>query len=189
MFTFGLLRGVREMKIFQPSFASGEISPLLHSRVDLARYSTGLAELRNMIVLPQGGITRRPGFSMGNINGFGSWYSTEAKLIPFVFNRSDSVMLEFGNYIARVWVMSDGIAKAIASFVSPYAIGDLSALRYVQSGNVIFFAHRNYPPKMLTRKSLTSWTFSDLEFHDGPFIDGSIFQRAFKAINICDSQL
>ena len=26
---------------------------------------------------------------------------------------------------------------------------------------------------MLTRKSLTQWTFSDLDFHDGPFIDGS----------------
>ena len=173
MQSVGLLRGVREVKIFQPSFASGEISPLLHARVDLARYSTGLAELRNMIVLPQGGVTRRPGFMPGNVNGFGSFYGAEAKLIPFVYNSSDSVMLEFGNYTARVWVMSGGTAKAIANFVTPYSIADVQALRYVQSGNVLFMAHKSYRPKMLTRKSLTQWTFSDLDFHDGPFIDGS----------------
>ena len=50
------------MKLMQPSFAKGEISPLLHARVDLAMYHIGLARLKNMIVLPQGGITRRPGF-------------------------------------------------------------------------------------------------------------------------------
>lgn len=154
----------------------------MHTRVDLARYSTGLAELRNMIVLPQGGITRRPGFSMGNPAGFDSWYSTEAKLIPFVFNASDSVILEFGNYTARVWVKSDNFTRAIASFRTPYAISDVGALRYVQSGNVIFFAHRNYPPQMLTRTSLASWTFSDLEFHDGPFIDGTEWARDVELI-------
>ena len=71
----------------------------------------------------------------GNVNGFGSFYGAEAKLIPFVYNSSDSVMLEFGNYTARVWVMSGGTAKAIANFVTPYALGDVQALRYVQSGN------------------------------------------------------
>ena len=126
----------------------------MHTRVDLARYSTGLAELRNMIVLPQGGITRRPGFSMSNQDGFDAWYGVKTKLIPFVFNESDSVILEFGHYKARVWVKSDNTAKAIAGFETPYDMGDVQALRYVQSGNVIFFAHRNYPPKMLTRKSL-----------------------------------
>ena len=182
MQSVGLLRGVREVKIFQPSFASGEISPLLHARVDLARYSTGLAELRNMIVLPQGGITRRPGFMPGNVNGFGSFYGAEAKLIPFVYNSSDSVMLEFGNYTARVWVMSGGSAKAIANFVTPYALSDVQALRYVQSGNVLFLAHKSYRPKMLTRKSLTSWEFTDLDFHDGPFIDGSEWARGVELI-------
>ena len=49
------------MRLMQESFTSGEISPLLHARVDLARYMTGLAELKNFIVLPQGGVTRRPG--------------------------------------------------------------------------------------------------------------------------------
>ena len=50
------------MKLSQPSFTSGEITPLLHVRVDLAWYATAVKSLVNFIVLPEGGIARRSGF-------------------------------------------------------------------------------------------------------------------------------
>lgn len=47
--------------IIQRSFASGELDPSLHSRVDQARYGTGLKALRNAFVRKNGGADGRAG--------------------------------------------------------------------------------------------------------------------------------
>jgi hypothetical protein len=54
-----------------------------------------------------------------------------------------------------------------------YAAADLAKLRYAQNGNMIFFAHPNYPPCILQRNSLTAWEFKRLEITDGPWLAGS----------------
>ena len=41
------------------SFTAGEISPRLEGHWDLAKYSQGLSDLTNMVVMPHGGVTRR----------------------------------------------------------------------------------------------------------------------------------
>ncbi|KKK54925.1 hypothetical protein LCGC14_3079740, partial [marine sediment metagenome] len=43
------------------SFNAGELSPRLHARVDFIKYPAGLEECLNLIPLPEGGVTRRPG--------------------------------------------------------------------------------------------------------------------------------
>ena len=43
------------------SFTAGELSPKLEGRIELEKYRQGCSELTNFLVLPQGGITRRPG--------------------------------------------------------------------------------------------------------------------------------
>jgi hypothetical protein len=43
------------------NFQAGELSPRLEGRIDLQKYSAGAQTLQNMLVFPQGGITRRPG--------------------------------------------------------------------------------------------------------------------------------
>lgn len=45
----------------QTSFASGELSPLLYGRTDLDQYYKGAQEAKNVLVVPQGGLKRRPG--------------------------------------------------------------------------------------------------------------------------------
>ncbi len=157
------------MKAEQVSFAAGEISPVLHARTDLTRYRIGLAELVNMIVLPQGGVTRRAGMTtFGTTIGMGN-----VKLIPFEYNTTDSVMLEFGNTIIRVWQKTSSGVNAIAGINgTPYTASEVKDLRYVQSGNVMFLTHKNHKPMMLRRNSLTSWTLEELPFRGGPWISG-----------------
>lgn len=45
----------------QSSFVSGELDALLFSRGDVQAYYNGAASLQNVLVLPQGGVRRRPG--------------------------------------------------------------------------------------------------------------------------------
>ena len=156
------------MKALQASFSSGEISPLLHARVDLARYSTALAELKNMIVLPQGGVTRRAG-----LKSAGAALSENSRLIPFEYNSTDTVILEFGDRLLRIRGNISDNPTILTTFATPYSLADIQSLRYVQSGNVIFLAHRKYRPRMLTRNSLTSWTLAEFPYHGGPFISST----------------
>ncbi len=93
------------------------------------------------------------------------------RLIPFRYNSEDAVMIELGNYTARFW--AGGQVWASAS--TPYWMGDLHDLKYVQSGNMVFFAHRKYPLKMLTRRSMTDWVFEDFPFEGGPWIPSGDF--------------
>ena len=81
------------------AFVSGELSPRLEGRVTLEKYQTGLADLTNMIVLPQGGATRRPGTEfVGEVKAS----SVKNRLIPFQYKTTDTYVLVFGNQTMRV---------------------------------------------------------------------------------------
>lgn len=85
--------------VIQRSFAAGELTPSLHSRVDLAKYATGLATCRNCIIQRHGGAMNRPGTTfMGEVKDS----SKTVRLIPFEFNAQQTYMLEFGHLYMRV---------------------------------------------------------------------------------------
>ncbi|WP_432735923.1 hypothetical protein [Maridesulfovibrio sp. FT414] len=50
------------VSLIMTNFSAGELSPRLGGRVDLAKYSNGLALLENMFTHPHGGASRRTGF-------------------------------------------------------------------------------------------------------------------------------
>src|SRR5512133_3637885 len=85
--------------IVQSSFTSGEIAPSLYGRVDFARYYTGLKTCRNFIVRQFGGVTNRPG---SRFIAEQKDMSKRVRLVPFVFNSSQSYVLEFGHLYMRI---------------------------------------------------------------------------------------
>ncbi len=80
----------------QPSFVGGEITPSLHSRVDLEKYHHAVATLKNWFVHAQGGISTRPGTEfVGQCRGV-------SRLIPFQFNTEQAYALVFSKNYMRV---------------------------------------------------------------------------------------
>ena len=72
----------------------------MEGRVTLDTYREGLADMTNLLVLPQGGVTRRPGTEyLGEIKNSAS----TARLIPFQFKTTDTYILEFGANTMRVF--------------------------------------------------------------------------------------
>lgn len=80
----------------QTSFNSGEWAPSLYARVDIAKYHSGAALLRNWFVDYRGGATTRPG-SKYIIQ---SKSTSTIRLIPFQASQSVSYILEFGAILA-----------------------------------------------------------------------------------------
>lgn len=158
------------MRKFQPSFAGGEISPILHARTDISKHQTSLAKLDNFIVLPQGGAARRPGLRLVTRTKTGRY----SRLVPFVYAADDCVMLEFYDRGVRV-LTKDG--EELADYPAPYRYysdtrNELKELRYAQNGNIMVVTHINHKPHMLTRKKMNEWEFKEIEFSGGPWIEG-----------------
>lgn len=85
-----------------PSFAAGEVSPLMYGRVDLQQYYIGLETAENCLVRPYGLIMNRP----GSIFIAPVKYPTKTTaLIDFVFNESDSFEIEFGEFYFRFFTL------------------------------------------------------------------------------------
>lgn len=158
------------------SFNAGELSPLLDGRVDINKYNNGCTVLENFIPSVQGPAVRRGGtrfVAEVKNNSHRTW------LQRFEFSNSQSFVLEFGNNYVRFFfnrgqLLSGGSPYEISS---PWPIADLTtadgffALDMVQSGDVIYIAHPNYPLYKLSRLGNTNWTLAAVGFYGGPFLD------------------
>ena len=78
----------------QPSLNAGELGPRMVARTDFAKYPLGCATLENMIPLPQGGATRRPGTVFVAEAGD---HDAKPRLLPFQFSTAQAYVLEAGN--------------------------------------------------------------------------------------------
>lgn len=92
------------------SFAGGEITPELYPRTDTAKHQTSAKTLRNGYVMKHGGFSSRPG---GVFVAEVKDSSKTVRLIEFVFNTSQTYVLEFGNLYMRVH--KSGVQQTLAA--------------------------------------------------------------------------
>lgn len=152
---------------YQSNFSTGEIDPLLRARTDLQQYQNALEEATNVIVQPQGGISRRDGLEF--IFNFGSTF-TAFKIIPFEFSVNDSYLLVF--VVGRIYVFKNSIRQYIGT-VGYIAASDITAamldeLEYTQAVDTLILCHEDLQTKRLVRNSDTSWTFENLPITNTP---------------------
>lgn len=82
------------------NFTAGEVTPLLDIRSDLAKYKNGASLVRNGIVIPHGGIRKRPGTM--HIQQVKDEATTPTpRLEPFQFNVEQSYVHEIGHEYVR----------------------------------------------------------------------------------------
>lgn len=159
----------------QSSFASGELSPGLLGHVDLAKYHTGAALMRNFFVDVKGGASTRPG----------TQYIVTAAgpglLVPFVFSATQTYMLLFTQFLIKFirnpltaaypnssnagLIQSGGSDYSIAS---PWSVADLSLLKFTQSGDLLTVTHPSFPTQELRRITDTNWTLNNIAITSGP---------------------
>lgn len=152
------------IKKVQVGFSSGELSPSMCGRFDDPKYAQGLAKCRNFIVRPQGPVELRPGTQFVRSAKFND---RPCRLIPFVFNTDQTMVLEFGEgYIrfhteGRTLLGSNGQPYEIAT---PYRVEDLFELHYAQKMDVMTIVHASYPSKELRRYGAADWRLTDISF-------------------------
>lgn len=152
--------------IIQTSFAAGILSPRMRGRVDLQQYAAGAEDLLNMMVLPQGGITKRSGtYYAGTVK------AGQVRLVPFIVSSVVAYVLEFGDLYFRVWrnhaqVLASGVPQEVTT---PYVLADLRALEIKQSADVAYVFHGSYQPRKIQRTASGVFTLTPVAFENGPF--------------------
>jgi hypothetical protein len=119
----------------QSAFTMGEVSPLLHGRVEMAQYGTACRTLRNMILAPQGPALNRPGFEfMCEVKDS----SKAVRLVPFSFGGSVHYMLEFGDQYIRFHTTAGKVVLA-TSDTDAWASGENYAVDgYVDNDGLVY---------------------------------------------------
>ncbi len=152
-------------------FTSGELSPRLEGRVDLARYYSGAKELTNMLVHPHGGASSR----------FGTCFVAEVKdstkpvrLIPFEFSTEQAYLLELGHEYIRFYKdcgqILDGGGSTPYEIASPWSSEDIFELKFAQTADIMYLVHKDYSPRVLSRTGHAAWSLDEIEFIDGPYL-------------------
>ena len=157
-----------------PSFNAGELSPRLESRPDLEKYASACRTLENFVIMPYGGVNRRPGFQ--HIGG-ARYADKKCRLIGFNFSTTTNFILELGDLYVRFW--SNGVQVESAPGVplnvaSPYLEAQLQDVQYVQINDVMYLAHPSHPVQKLSRISDTNWTLAPVAWDYPPFRDENV---------------
>lgn len=117
----------------QKAFHAGEWAPQLNARVDLAKYASAAALLRNFFVDYRGGASTRPGTKYV-LKAYGS--ALAVRVIPFSASFTVSYILEFGNGYIRFYSQGSPIVE------SSFPITAIA----LSGGTAVTFTGSNYAP-------------------------------------------
>ena len=76
--------------VIKTNMTGGEFSPLLEGRVDIDQYTNAVKELKNFLIMPYGGVTRRGGWHYVDDT---KDHSKKSRLIPFQYSKSLIIFL------------------------------------------------------------------------------------------------
>ncbi|MBF0269343.1 MAG: hypothetical protein HQL44_12210 [Alphaproteobacteria bacterium] len=142
------------LKTIKTNFTSGEISPGLLGRGDLRAYENGAMRLRNVVVAPTGGASRRPGLAyIDTADGKG-------RLVGFEFNTEQVYLLVFTD--GRMDVYQDG--AWVAGKDVPWTEAQLAQLSWTQSADTLLVTHPDVQPRKITRSSHVDWSVAVWSF-------------------------
>ena len=69
---------------------------------------------------------------------------------------------------------SGGTVGKIVEVTTTYSVTEIFELNHAQSADVLYLAHKDHEPAKLTRTTATSFTISDIDFIDGPWLDENV---------------
>lgn len=159
-----------KLRTLQSNLNSGELSPLLRGRMDVARYQSGLERCRNMLPLVGGGVKRRAGTR--HVASAAS--ASDLLLFPLTiteFGQLTGYVLEFSPSLIRFYsngarVEAAGVPVEIAT---PYSSADLPGIHFEQYENNLYLFHFGHKPRRLVYVTATVWTLEVVPFSAIPF--------------------
>ncbi|WP_376095432.1 hypothetical protein ACE7GA_03045 [Roseomonas sp. CCTCC AB2023176] len=158
-------------------FTAGELAPELLGRGDVAAWAAGARRLRNVFILPTGGVRRRPGLRHV------APVEAPARLVPFEPAVGQDILLVLLPGAVRIF-RGD---VPIATLPAPWTAAMLPQVAYTQTAWSILLLHPAMPPQRLVWSGGDSFTITPYVFTRRPyrnFGDGNIAMQASAATGL-----
>jgi len=176
-----------QINFITTNFTSGELSPQIEGRVDIAKYQNSAATLNNVFVKVFGGAYRRPGTYFAGVTKL----STSAvRLIPFQFSTTQAYIIEAGEKYFRYYkdsgILTSGNPVEITSIYSAVSLFDI---QYAQDADTMYTTHTGHPVMKLTRSSHYLWSLAEVDFKGGPYLPANDDESAFMKASGSDGAI
>jgi len=146
------------LRQFWTNFTGGELDPLLSSRVDTHAYANGAKTLRNVRVLAQGGLKRRPGTKyISTLSG------TAHQMEQFIFSDSQLYFFIFTTSTLNVYNGTTGATVATVNSC-PWTSGMIGDLIVAQTANTMIVTHPDLVTQKILRTGATTFTVTNFAY-------------------------
>lgn len=155
---------------FQSNMTKGELDPQMYGRVDLESYYNGLAEATNTLIIPRGGMKKRPGMQyLGTA-------AANGRLERFAFSVDDEYLLVFSNAKMEVYKDDSLVTNINGSgndyLTTPWTLAQVQEFDYIQSLNTIIICHEDVQTRKIVRGATdATWTITAIDFENIPQYD------------------
>lgn len=162
-------------RINQSNFTSGEIAPTLRGRIDIDKYYNGCAQAENVVILPHGGLRRRPGLAKST----DSHNANALRIEAFEFSVTQTYLILFEDLVIKIF--KDGVLQSTE--VSPYTAAMIPDIDFIQSADTCIMVHEDVAPQQLQRQgSDTAWAVSTIALVNIPtFIFDTVAEPVWSA--------
>lgn len=151
------------------NFTSGELTPKMGVRIDVQRYQNGAALIENGWPIIHGGVDKRWGTIY---RGPTKIANKKARLIPFVFSRTQAYWLEFGEGYMCVHTPSGQVLAAPGvpyEIATPYTEDQVQDMDFNQGADTMLLWHPAVRPRRLRRFADNRWVLDVAPFNPVPF--------------------
>ena len=152
-------------RLIQSNFTTGEIAPTLRARIDIEKYYNGCTKAENVVILPHGGLKRRPGLAKT-----ADTHQPDAiRIESFEFSVTQEYLILFEP--SAIKIFKDGALQSTE--VSPYTTAEvIKDLDVIQSADTMIIVHEDFAPRQLQRQgSDTNWAVSIIALTNVPTYD------------------
>lgn len=172
------------LKQFKTNFVAGELDPMMIGRPDIKHYHNAARRMRNVVAIPQGGYTTRPGSNylarLLRMGGLTTGSVSNVRLAGFQYTTDEAYLFAFTDF--RVQIFYQG--AAVATLTTPYSSVDLisqfgsigqmlsSGINWTQTLDQMIVYHEKYAPRIIKRgNSHSAWTIEIAAFDNIPRVD------------------
>jgi len=174
-----------KVKIPFNSFQFGELSPSFLSRVDTQLYQAGAQKVRNLLILNEGGVKKRPGTE--HIYQFGTTVvpaaEMEIRIEPFIFSDDERYIFAFSNYKLEIFgVTAAGVVDTTpaatlvnnsSANVCPWPAIKLKELTIASSADTMIVCHTSFNPVVIRRTGADTFIARNFTF-DVDVLDSNV---------------
>lgn len=176
------------LKQMKTNFVSGEIDPYMLARADIKAYHNAARRMRNVVAMPQGGFTTRPGSVY-----MADYDQSVVRMASFQYTTDEAYLFVFTPLQVRIFYNR----ALVATLATPYTATDLvaqfrdtgdmisSGINWTQTLDQLVVYHENHAPRLIKRgSSHTDWTISIAVFTNVPRVEfpGGVYTNGVNEI-------